>query len=229
MVDVVVPTYDRPDLTEACLTAVRATAPRARLIVVDNGSAVPVTYDADVTIRHATNRGFAAGCNAGAALAATGTLVFLNNDTIPQPGWLDPLVDAVDHGHVAQPRLVYPDGTVQCAGVDLAVHGGVLTAVNRSTDDPSGPRAALTGACLAISTMAFRTIGGFDERYWNGYEDVDLCLRARRAGWTCWYEASATVVHLESQSGPARWTHVAHNIRLLHDTWIGTWQQLPTS
>ena len=229
VVDVIVPTYNRPEMTDACLEAIRTTAPSARIIVVDNGSARAATYDADIIVRHATNRGFAAGCNSGAALAETGTVVFLNNDTIPLPGWLEPLIEAVNQGHLSQPRLIYPNRSIQCAGVNLRIRNSILTAENRQSDDPSGIRDAVTGACLAISTQAFRALGGFDERYWNGYEDVDLCLRARRAGWTCWYEASSTVIHLESQSGPERWVHVAQNVRLLHETWISTWQQLATS
>ena len=65
----------------------------------------------------------------------------------------------------------------------------------------------------------FADLGGFDEGFVNGYEDVDLCLEVRARNWQVWYERDAVVCHLESQSGPARWTHVRQNVERLNEKW----------
>jgi GT2 family glycosyltransferase len=92
--------------------------------------------------------------------------------------------------------------------------------VNRQGDHPHSEQVdAVTGACLAIRRTDFEMLGGFDECYWNGYEDVDLCLTARAYGGTVVYEPASVVIHHESQSGPERWTGVAANVARLRDKW----------
>jgi len=194
---IIIPTiYARPDLLVRCL----ATAGSA--VVVSGGS-------------------FAENCNRGADTTADDFYVFLNDDTEVPPDLLhhlyapfsDPKVGIVGC------RLVYPDGRTQHAGVYLDTPGGVLTAYNHTTDQPSGAVQAVTGACMAVRADTFWQLDGFDPTFVNGYEDVDLCLRARKAGWQVRYTDAVTVVHHESQSGPARWTHVRHNIERLQEMW----------
>jgi GT2 family glycosyltransferase len=125
-------------------------------------------------------------------------------------------------------KLLYPSGKVQHAGVGLGI-GGVAGHLfyNAGADDPGyfgrlqlvSKVSAVTGACLAIRRSDFELFGGFDEGYWNGYEDVDLCLAVRAAGGTVVYEPTSVVTHLESQSGPERWTGVAANVARLRDKW----------
>lgn len=152
----------------------------------------------------------------GAAYTHGDPIIFLNDDTEPQAGWLG-MLDAFDNPEVGIVgcRLVYADGLIQHAGVYLACEGGTLTAYNVHDDLPSREVEAVTGACLAIRRDLFDELDGFDEGYRNGYEDVDLCLRARAAGWKVWYVAEATVVHHESQSGPRRWESVRENVERL--------------
>jgi hypothetical protein len=85
---------------------------------------------------------------------------------------------------IAGPLLVYPDGRTQSAGIDVDfTQPPGAEARNRQGDhDESEQVDAVTGACLAIRRSDFELFGGFDEGYWNGYEDVDLCLAARAAG-----------------------------------------------
>jgi GT2 family glycosyltransferase len=205
-VSIIIPTLNRSDLLENC-TACLST----EYVVVDEG--LP----------------FAEHCNIGASYVHGDILLFLNDDTEPQPGWLEPIQEAFDDPRVGivGSRLIYPDGRIQHAGVYLA-QPGVLTAYNELEDLPSREVEAVTGACLAIRKTLFNELDGFDEGYVNGYEDVDLCLRARAAGWTIRYVAESTVVHHESQSGAARWTHVHHNIERLQERWAERWQSLPT-
>ena len=149
-------------------------------------------------------------------------LVFLNDDTIPQPGWLDAIEAAVTDDRIVGGLMVYPDGNIQHSGVFFRRRNGTLEAYNRQTTAPSGEVPAVTGACLAITRKRWDDLGGFDGGYLNGYEDVDICLRHREAGGHVWYAAECVVVHLESQS-PGRFTHAQQNVARLQ----ARWGQLP--
>jgi GT2 family glycosyltransferase len=205
-VSIIIPTLNRSDLLENC-TACLST----EYVIVNEG--LP----------------FAEHCNIGAEYVHGDILLFLNDDTEPAEGWLEPIIEAFDDPSVGivGSRLIYPDGRVQHAGVFLAEPNGILTAYNVLEDLPSRNVEAVTGACLAIRRDLFAELGGFDEGFVNGYEDVDLCLRVRRDGWQVRYVAESTVVHHESQSGAARWTHVHQNIERLQERWADRWQSLP--
>jgi GT2 family glycosyltransferase len=218
--------YGDAGLTARCLDAIDVTAPQARVIVVDNACA-PVRFSASkrTTVLHpGGNLGFAAGCNLGAERAVecgARTIVFLNNDTVPQSAWLwNLLAPLCDPGvGIVGARLVHPDGTLQHSGVKVYDHPA--RAENMLDDGAAGLRDAVTGACMAIRAHVFAAVAGFDAGYWNGYEDVDLCLKARAARWRVWYEAGASVVHLESASGSERWAKVRENCERLHEKWSG--------
>lgn len=202
-VSIVIPTiHADEEKLDACLRACEQTAPDAEIVVVDGGS-------------------FAENCNRGALLANRGTLVFLNDDTVPQPGWLEALVTPLAEHDVGitGAKLLYPDRTIQHAGIYFDAPDGILTAHNIQTDEPTRDVDAVTGACLAITRDLFNECTGFDPAFVNGYEDVDLCLRVRAGGWRVRYVADSVVVHHESASGHARWTHVANNIQRLQDLW----------
>lgn len=219
---IIVPLFNQWSLTKACVDSVLDTADDAELVLVDNGSTDDTRHEAeaDVVVRFATNRGFAAGCNAGARVASGDRLVFLNNDTVCHPGWLEPLVTKLERPvGVTGARLVYPDGSLQHAGVGLRKQRGILEAYNILDEQPGGVVDAVTGACLAVRRDLFEALGGFDEGYYNGYEDVDFCLRVRMAGWSVEYVPASTVTHLESASGPERWRAVQHNVRRLNERW----------
>lgn len=215
-VSVVIPAWNLHDMTAKAVEAVRATAPHAEVVVVDNGS--EPTIDG-ATVRNDTNEGFARACNQGAKAATGDLLVFLNNDTVCLPGWLDNMVarwsgdDVVVGAH-----LLYPDGATQHSGVFFRRNGSDLEAFNRTTPAPSGEVPAVTGACLLVSRERFDELGGFDETYRNAYEDVDLMLTHRQAGGRVWFESTARVIHLESRT-PGRFAHAQHAITLLQQRW----------
>jgi GT2 family glycosyltransferase len=198
---VIIPTLD-PD-SEMCRAAVQAVE--------------ETTSGVEIIVEHDTDRaGFAATCNAAANRTTADTLVFLNDDTLVQPGWLMGLAPFADLGPVGA-HLIYPDGTTQHAGVHLR-RRSVLEAYNWTGPAESSEVPAVTGACLAISREWWDRLEGFDEAFVNGYEDVDLCLRAWEAGGTCWYIADALVVHFESQSA-GRFDHAQDNVALLQERW----------
>lgn len=236
-VSVIVPVRNRLDLTQQCLTALAATTTGIdwELIVVDDGSTdgtaeFLATLGGDVRIvRHERSQGFARACNSGAAAARGQAFLFLNNDTIPRPGWLAPLLDelrARPAVSVVGGKLLYPDGRVQHAGIAVSRHRitpyliyrgapGTAPAVCRRRE-----LQAVTGACMLVRRSAFEAVGGFDEAYRNGLEDVDLCLRIRACGGRVIYEPASEVVHLESQT-PGRHDDEAHNLAIFRDRWFG--------
>lgn len=175
-----------------------------------------------IIVEHDRERaGFAETCNAGAARTTADVLVFLNDDTVVQTGWLEALTRPLSGPQsiaIAGAALFYPDGQIQHTGVFLRRDSaGRLEAYNRRSQAKTGPVPAVTGACLAIRRDVWDDLGGFDESYRNGYEDVDLCLAARRAGGEVVLTA-AQVVHLESRS-PGRFDHAPQNIALLQERW----------
>ncbi len=213
---IVIPVYGAFAHTLACLRAIAAHPPLApfEVVVVDDAS----PDDSLERLRaigglrvHArpTNGGFIAACNDGAALARGEYLVFLNNDTVPQPGWLDALLatfDTVADAGLVGARLVYPDGRLQEAGGVVFADGSGWN--YGRFDDPDGCRYGylrdadyLSGAAIAIPRALFQRLGGFDARYAPAYyEDTDLAFAVRAAGLRTLYQPAATVVHDEGTS-----------------------------
>jgi len=210
---VVVPVHGRAGLTERCLRSLLADLPGdCEAIVVDDAStdATPqllAGFGAAIrTLRLERNAGYAAACNAGAAIASGEQLVFLNNDTEPRPGWLEALLSyAGDHPEAwaVGAKLLYPSGAVQHAGICIGQDGyphNLYAGFPDAHPAVSRPRRlqAVTGACMLVRHPAFERVGGFDEGYLNAMEDVDLCLRIDEAGGEVHYCSQAEVVHLES-------------------------------
>lgn len=219
-VSVVIPLFNRVELTANCWESLAAHTgtPEAEVIFVDNGStdgtagflrelagsvAPPVTV-----LTNPANQGFARACNQGARAARGEVVVFLNNDTVVHENWLAPLAEelaAHPETGVAGSKLLYPDGTIQHAGVcvnrwNIPYH----VFLGAPSDDPlvSERRAfrMVTGACMGVRRREFLALGGFDEGYVNGHEDVDLCLRYAEAGLRSVYRPDSVVTHFESQS-----------------------------
>jgi GT2 family glycosyltransferase len=221
-ITVIIPTYNRLELTQNCLASIQRHDPIDEIIIVDNGSEDGTAKIA--TIANADNLGFAAACNQGAAEATSDYLIFLNNDTIVHPNWtgiIDHLA-ADDTIGAAQPKLLYPDCTIQCAGIAVDLQrppGQEAWNIQHEWSKELTQVAAVTGACLAIRRTTFWQVGGFDIGYWNGYEDVDLSLALVQDGYRNVYDPRLTVTHLESQSGAERWSAVAENVTRLRTKW----------
>ena len=139
-------------------------------------------------------------------------MAFLNNDVETEDrNWLAPLGRiAVDpRVGVVGPKLHYPDGSVQHAGIVLGIGGFVGHAGRwRAADDP-GPYgmltttrriSAVTGACLLTRRDVFDAIGGFDEAFAVECNDVDYCLRVAMAGYAVVYAAAPSLVHKEGST-----------------------------
>lgn len=212
----VIPVYNAFAHTLACLRALAAHPPAVtfEVIVVDDGSgddtaaALPriggVRYR-----RRAQNGGFIAACNDGAAMARGEYLVFLNNDTVPQPGWLDALIAAFAEDArigLVGAQLLYPDGRLQEAGGVVFADGSAWNYGKfASPDDPRYAYARdcdyASGAAIAIPRALFAELGGFDTRYAPAYyEDTDLAFAVRTVGKRTVYCPASRVVHVEGVS-----------------------------
>lgn len=220
---IIIPVYGSIGYLFRCLLSLQANTGSHELILVDNGTGypIPALNMAPAVIRNQKNKGFAHACNQGAKAAKGDILIFLNVDTEVHPNWLPNLLKAFDKPDVgmAGARLLFPDGTIQHSGIAFKLIQGKLNAYNLKNDTEAGYVSAVTGACMAVRANVFHDIHGFDESFYNGYDDVDLCLRIREKGWRIWYEPSAVVTHMESATGPERWVKVSENVLLLQVKW----------
>lgn len=228
-ISVIIPVFNQVSYTKKCLDSIFRHDPIYEIIVIDNGSTDGTkeqlaNYASDITvISNDVNRGFGVACNQGAKAATGDVLLFLNNDTIVHPGWTTMVSMLANPAiGIVGPKLVYPDLSIQSAGiaVDFDRPFG-LEAWNLMLDWSDSPIDvfAVTGAALAIRKDCFKELDGFDEDYWNGYEDVDLCLKSLFSGYRNVYYPRSIVTHFESQSGPERFSAVTANVHRLRKKW----------
>jgi GT2 family glycosyltransferase len=221
-VTAIIPTRDRRELLHTCMEGLgRTDYPDLEVIIVDNGSREPDTIEylaalernglALLKIPGPFN--YSALNNAAVAHAHGEILCFLNNDVeFADPDWLKLLVQHAvkpDIGGVGA-RLLYPDGTIQHAGVFTGIGGGAGHAHRfQRADDPGYferarlPQrvSAVTGACMVVAKDKFLAVGGFDEAHFPvAFNDVDLCLKLNNRGWQSFYEPRSTLIHHESKS-----------------------------
>jgi len=217
-VSVVMVTYGAWGWTERALRELADHTPGdVELIVVDNGSPDAMRrrlreeVEGARVVMNAANVGFGVASNQGAELARGRHVVFLNSDAIVRPGWLAPLVAAVDGPGaedvaVAGPMVLNLDGSVQEAG-NAVWRDGVTTAVGSGEDagrpEHHAPRTVdyVSAACMLVRRSAFEAVGGFDPRYAPAYyEDADLCMALADAGMRTVYEPRSVVVHARGAS-----------------------------
>lgn len=196
------------------------------LIVVDNASgdgtpdAVRALAPSARVVERTDNGGFAAGCNAGAAVAGGELLVFLNPDAVPLPGWGAAIRAPLERGEgwdAWQALVLEPGGervntagnVVHFTGVAWAGQAGDLVAGAQLERRDVG---YLSGACLAIPRERFAALGGFAEPYFLYHEDLDLSLRLRLAGGRVGMEPGAVVEHhYEFHKGGYKWRLMERN------------------
>ncbi|MGQ9677257.1 MAG: glycosyltransferase, partial [Chloroflexota bacterium] len=239
-VSIVIPVFNKVEFTRQCIEALyknTAHKPPFEVIVVDNASTDGTTeyldqacrkYERLRAIRNERNHGFARACNQGAKVAEAEFLVFLNNDTIPHPGWLDPMLELAkgdERVGIVGSKLLYPDGTIQHIGVvvndnRLPLHllrGRRPEEFTRYLAEPRDYQ-VVTAACMLIRSQLFSALGGFDEVFLNGFEDVDLCLRARDKGYRVMFAPNSVLTHFESMT-EGRSAHDLRNLKIFLQRW----------
>lgn len=246
---VVIPSRDRGDLLRKCIESIvaRTRYPSYSILILDNGSREP---DAVAFLKAVQDEGrakvlhcpepfnFSGLVNKGVRAGAAPVVCLLNNDIeVITPGWLDEMV-----AHALRPevgtvgaRLLYPNDTVQHAGVILGI-GGVAGHMHaRAPRDAHGYMSrgvlaqnlsAVTGACMTFRREVFEKAGGFDERLAVAFNDIDFCLRVRRLGLQVVWTPNAELYHHESASRgtedtPEKQARFERECRLMRERWGG--------
>ena len=211
-VSVIIVNYDGADDTVACVESLRELEIGEggfEIVVVDNGSpdGDAERIRAEVPDAHVValseNRGFAGGCNAGVARATGEYLAFLNNDARPHPGWLAAALTPLQHDGsiacVASKVLGWDGATVDYVGAALSYYGhgfrvdfGKPASVMENT---ASDVLFASGTAMIIRSDVFRRVGGFDERYFMFFEDVDLGWRLWLLGYRVRYVPASIAYH----------------------------------
>lgn len=221
-VSVVIPTRNAVDLMRTVMAGLEGTRyPSFDVTVIDNDSDDPAARAflaelADRGVRIAPWPGpfnYAAMHNAVVPSVAGPLVCLLNNDIeIVDPDWMAIMAQQGLREEVGAvgARLLYPDGTIQHAGIVTGVGGGAGHAHRNQPADDVGyfdranlPQfvSAVTAACMILRKDRFEAVGGFDAASFAvAFNDVDLCLKLNVRGWQSFYEPRATLIHHESKS-----------------------------
>lgn len=228
LVSIIIPTKDHVDLLSACVHSIfeKTDYPNFELVLVENGSSDPHTFEyyKDLEDTHDTvhvcyyqrkeGEGFnySALVNFGAQKAQGSIYVFLNNDTVViSPMWLSELTGMLSRKEIGivGAKLIYPDGLIQHAGMFANANGDFSHINQNMSADARGymnslmlPRAysMVTGALHALRRSVFEELSGYDETLAVGFNDGDICLRARALGYYVVYNPFVELYHHEFSS-----------------------------
>lgn len=242
---VIIPVHGQLDVTLRCVVSILRAADATAFEIVLADDASPDNTGAAVAeavgdlpgfrvLRGTENVGFLRTCNAAAATATVPYLLFLNNDTIVLDGWLDELVqtfDDVPEAGLVGAKLVYPSGVLQEAGGVVWSDG---SAANFGRlDDADAPAYNyrrdvdyVSGAAILVSADAWRTVGGFSDAFAPAYyEDTDLAMKLRGAGYRVLYQPLATVVHVEGVTSGTDLAAGAKRYQVVNrERFVATWR-----
>ncbi|KAA6232233.1 glycosyltransferase family 2 protein [Chlorobium phaeovibrioides] len=221
-VDIIIPHYLRRDMLERCLKALRDTGyPSMHIIVVDNGGSLPGLapliddYPNASLFRLPENRGYAGGCNEGLKHATADFAVLLNDDTLPRPNWLHPLVEAaladpsvaalqpkiLSTKRVAGPKRMFDyagaaGGMLDRLGYPYCL-GRTMTGAETDRGQYDEPRDIFwaSGAAMFVRRSAVVEVGGFDEDFFMHMEEIDLAWRLQLAGYKVRSAPDSVVLH----------------------------------
>lgn len=231
LTSIVIPSWNLSDKLDKCLQALRQHTERNKyqLIIIDNGSTEDI-YDVfkryslstDIYIRLGKNHGYAKASNLGADAADGELLLFMNNDVyVAEEEWLSEMVMKIIEGNtIVGHKLLYPDDTIQHAGVGFTTDGRAYNIQEGKAGDVSGSKQflAVTFACAMMSKADFIRLQGLDERYINGFEDIDLCLRVALVNGKTICCLDKKIYHDEG-STPGRHLHEMKNVNMFLSKW----------
>ena len=239
-VSIIIPTFNNWNYTKGCLKSIfnsKMDGIKYEIIIVDNCSSDETRLELEklvkrypnlITIYNDKNLGFAAANNIAAKKSNSDYLLFLNNDTEVFEDWLSKLVNTSikEDAAVVGAKLIYPDRTIQHAGVVITEYNQLLTAYHPFVkEDQNIIQAnayrqfqAVTGACLLIKRKVFLNVGMFSENFLNGYEDIDLCFKVNEIGEKIYYCPEVKIIHHESKTH-GRFDNANENIKLLNEKW----------
>ncbi|WNN91270.1 glycosyltransferase [Gloeocapsopsis dulcis] len=250
-VSIIIPTRNLGTVLNKCLESIfqKSTYPNYEVILIDNGSTEEKTlniisqwleqqpqfkcYPLDIPFNYSQLNNYAA------SKAEGDYLLFLNNDTeVVTPDWIEAMVEQAQRASIGAvgPLLLYPDNSIQHAGVVLGL-GGVAAHSHRyfPATTPGyvcqvktiNNYSAITGACLMCRREVFAEIGGFDETLAVAYNDIDLCLKMSNLGYRNIYLPHVVLYHYESKS--RGYENTPEKITRLHkeaDYLLSKWQKI---
>ena len=218
-ISIIIPTRDKSDLVRSCLATVKETTADLdiELVIVDNDSIEAeskqlfeeLMSQGAVVVKCPGAFNYSAICNLAAHNSTGEYLCFLNNDTeVISPEWLSSMVE-----HASQPTvglvgavLLYPDQTLQHMGIALGMAGGIAGHPYRGKSsqeclpDNCFEVSGVTFACAVISKAKFDALGGLDEKFPVGFNDVDISIRSAASGLHNVLCTKSVLTHAESQS-----------------------------
>lgn len=237
LVSIVIPTKDHIDVLDTCIQSIldRSTYGKYEIVVIENNSTEQETFEYYEAIQkehpqtvrvvlwdHEFN--FSKLMNFGAEHAKGDYLLLLNNDTeVITPDWIEKMVGICSREEVGAVgvRLLYPDDTIQHAGVvvggDVAGHLGqnFPRTFHGYFDflDDQRQLSAVTAACVMTSRTAFEQVDGFTEELSVAFNDIDYCLKLREQGFKVVYTPEVELYHYESISRGADTTNTDKKVR----------------
>ncbi len=236
-ISVVTPLFNCLAVTQAMIASLQASIPpgiRYDVILVDDGSTdgtrewLAGLGEPFRVVLNDRNLGYGAATNRGAAIARGKILALLNNDLVFQRGWLEPMLAVLKSlgrkaGLVGNIQVNAASGEIDHSGIIIdskfkPEHDRRPPGLASLILAPARRVFAVTGACVFMWADTWRSLGGFDESYINGCEDIDLCMRAREAGLTNAVALRSRVLHHVSSS-PGRKLRDEENTKRLVLRW----------
>jgi len=237
LVSIISINYNQSEVTCQLLESLRNISyPNVEIIVVDNCSmeqdplVISEKYPEIQFVRSKENLGFAGGNNLGLKVSKGEYLLFLNNDTEVDKGFLEPMINLLESDKsigMVSPKIRYfyhPD-TIQYAGytplnkLTLRHHLVGYKQVDRGEFSKSGLTNFSHGAAMIVPRRVIQDVGPMQEEYFLYYEELDWGTRIKKAGYNIWYMADSLIYHKESittgKNSPMRTYYLARN-RLLY-------------
>jgi GT2 family glycosyltransferase len=231
LVSIIIPNRDNASLLRNCLSSImeKSTYDNYEIIIVENNSTDNATENLYKELKRYANIhivkwegkkfNFSEICNTGYRYANGKQLIFLNNDIeIITPNWIEEMLMYCQRDDVgaAGGKLYFSNRSIQHAGIALGIEG---TAYHILYGAPFGSAgymgnlqivqnmSAVTGACMMVRKKVFEDVGLFPPEFSNSYNDVDLCIRIRKAGYLIVWTPYAEAYHFESKSRGYNTTH----------------------
>ncbi len=241
-VSIIIPVYNNIELTIKCIESIinKTIYDDYEIVVVDNYS-TDTTADvfhkllelhSENNIKYVQNNfnyGYSVGNNIGFFHSTGEYILLLNNDMeVLTHGWLNQFVNTLnsDDISIVGPKLLYPDETVQCAGIAFNNVNCMPYHIfqHRKRTDPVINKErvlnATTGACMFMRANEYQSVGGLSPEYLNGGEDVDLCFKIYEAfGKKVKYIPTVELIHHESKS-EGRSIAIEYNREILYEKWL---------
>ena len=225
LVSIIIPHWNGIDIITECLESLqKATYPNFEIIVVDNDSIddsvnhIRKNFPKTIILENELNEGYAGGCNRGSEIAKGEYLLFLNNDTIHEPNWIEPLVNLLEKNYsitAVQPKILnyFQKNLFDYAGgagglMDILAfpfaRGRIFNEQEIDANQYNSTKEIFwsSGTAFLVRKTAFENAGKFDELFFAHMEEIDLCWRFHLQGFDIWCEPSSVVYHKNAVSLP---------------------------